>query len=144
MGIPLKTCLAGVGIIAGWLAGVWIYSRSLTPELCTPLKSVLAAAQGEVRREAARRPIRSMTSSSSRVPCSAYTPKYPSPAASAPYAMAADIIRQECDERTGEYRENGAGKDRDPLQVPGNCASTRAWRSEEHTSELQSLRHLVC
>jgi hypothetical protein len=127
MGIPLKTCLAGVGIIAGWLAGVWIYSRSLTPELCTPLKSVLAAAQGEVRREAARRPIRSMTSSSSRVPCSAYTPKYPIPAASAPYAMAADILRQECDERTGEYRENGAGKDRDPLQVPGNCASTRAW-----------------
>jgi hypothetical protein len=41
--------------------------------------------------------------------------------------MAADILRQECDERTGEYRENGTGKDRDPLQVPGNCASTRAW-----------------
>ena len=30
--------------------------------------------------------------------------------------MAADTLRQECDERIGEYRENGAGKDRDPLQ----------------------------
>jgi hypothetical protein len=30
--------------------------------------------------------------------------------------MAADTLRQECDERTGEYRENRAGKDRDPLQ----------------------------
>ena len=30
--------------------------------------------------------------------------------------MAVDTLRQECDERTGEYRENGAGKDRDPLQ----------------------------
>jgi hypothetical protein len=29
--------------------------------------------------------------------------------------MAVDTLRQECDERTGEYRENGAGKDRDPL-----------------------------
>ena len=30
--------------------------------------------------------------------------------------MAADTLRQECDERTGKYRENGAGKDCDPLQ----------------------------
>src|SRR5205814_8183183 len=26
----------------------------------------------------------------------------------------------------------------------GTCHSGSAWRSEEHTSELQSLRHLVC
>jgi hypothetical protein len=30
--------------------------------------------------------------------------------------MAAYTVREECDERTGEYRENEAGKDRDPLQ----------------------------
>ena len=30
--------------------------------------------------------------------------------------MAADTVREECDERTGEYRENEAGEDRDPLQ----------------------------
>ena len=30
--------------------------------------------------------------------------------------MAADIVREECDERTGEYREIEAGEDRDPLQ----------------------------
>ena len=29
--------------------------------------------------------------------------------------MAADTVREECDERTGEYRENEAGEDRDPL-----------------------------
>ena len=29
--------------------------------------------------------------------------------------MAEDTVRQECDERTGEYRENEAGEDRDPL-----------------------------
>jgi hypothetical protein len=29
--------------------------------------------------------------------------------------MAEDTVRQECDERTGEYRENEAAKDRDPL-----------------------------
>ena len=31
--------------------------------------------------------------------------------------MAADTLRQECDERTGKYRENGAGKDCDPLHA---------------------------
>ena len=31
--------------------------------------------------------------------------------------MAAYTVREECDERTGEYRENEAGKDRDPLHV---------------------------
>jgi CheY-like chemotaxis protein len=30
--------------------------------------------------------------------------------------MAADTVREECDECTGEYRENEAGEDRDPLQ----------------------------
>ena len=29
--------------------------------------------------------------------------------------MATYSVREECDERTGEYRENEAGKDRDPL-----------------------------
>jgi len=29
---------------------------------------------------------------------------------------ASDTLRQECDERTGEYPENQAGKDRDPLE----------------------------
>src|SRR5258705_5607318 len=28
--------------------------------------------------------------------------------------------------------------------TPTSCASNRSDRSEEHTSELQSLRHLVC
>src|SRR5947199_9550296 len=27
---------------------------------------------------------------------------------------------------------------------PGPCGGRATWRSEEHTSELQSLRHLVC
>jgi len=44
--------------------------------------------------------------------------------APAPRAMAADTLRQECDERTGEYRENRAGKDRDPLQ-PGSSLANR-------------------
>jgi hypothetical protein len=33
-----------------------------------------------------------------------------------PRAMAAYTVREECDERTGEYRENEAGEGRDPLQ----------------------------
>src|SRR5205814_10190272 len=28
--------------------------------------------------------------------------------------------------------------------APSESRTTRTWRSEEHTSELQSLRHLVC
>ena len=31
--------------------------------------------------------------------------------------MAAYTVRKECDERTGQYRENEAGEDRDPLQL---------------------------
>ena len=31
--------------------------------------------------------------------------------------MAEDTVRQECDERTGEYRENEEGEDRDPLHL---------------------------
>jgi hypothetical protein len=38
------------------------------------------------------------------------------PGRTAPRAMAANTLRQEWDERIGEYRKNGAGKDRDPLQ----------------------------
>jgi antirestriction protein ArdC len=30
---------------------------------------------------------------------------------------AANTVREECDERTGEYRENEAGEDRGPLQL---------------------------
>jgi hypothetical protein len=37
--------------------------------------------------------------------------------------MAADTAKEECDKRTGEYRENEAGKDRDPLHL---TASTTA------------------
>ena len=36
--------------------------------------------------------------------------------------MAADTLRQECDERTGEYRENEAGEDRDSLQHSAHSA----------------------
>jgi hypothetical protein len=50
------------------------------------------------------------------IPCSAYTTKYPIPTAPAPCALAADTVREECDERIGKYRENEAGEDRDPLQ----------------------------
>src|ERR1039457_2627164 len=50
------------------------------------------------------------------IPSAAYTPKYPIPASRAPCATVAYTVREECDERTGEYRENEAGKDRDPLQ----------------------------
>ena len=39
------------------------------------------------------------------------------PARTAPCAMAEDTVRQECDERAGEYRENEAGEDHDPLHV---------------------------
>jgi hypothetical protein len=49
------------------------------------------------------------------IPCSAYTPKYPIPAAPALCVMAADTAKEECDKRTGDYRENEAGEDRDPL-----------------------------
>jgi hypothetical protein len=35
--------------------------------------------------------------------------------------MAADTVREECDERTGEYRENEAGEDHDPLRSVGRC-----------------------
>jgi hypothetical protein len=49
------------------------------------------------------------------IPCSAYTTKYPIPTATHPRAIAADTVRQECDERTGKHRENEAGEDRDPL-----------------------------
>ena len=31
--------------------------------------------------------------------------------------MAAYTVREECGERTGEYRENEAGEDRDPLHL---------------------------
>src|SRR5258705_3094308 len=31
-----------------------------------------------------------------------------------------------------------------PPRSAANTRKTRSWRSEEHTSELQSLRHLVC
>ena len=31
-------------------------------------------------------------------------------------ATAADTVREECDERAGDHRENEAGEDRDPLQ----------------------------
>ena len=31
--------------------------------------------------------------------------------------MAADTVREECDERTGKHRENEAAKDRDPLHA---------------------------
>jgi hypothetical protein len=48
--------------------------------------------------------------------CSAYTTKYPIPTATSSCGMAADTVREECDERTGEYRENEAGEDRGPLQ----------------------------
>jgi hypothetical protein len=51
------------------------------------------------------------------IPCSAYTTKYPIPTPTRPRAMAAYPVREECDERTGEYRENEAGNDRDPLQL---------------------------
>src|SRR5437899_8925304 len=30
------------------------------------------------------------------------------------------------------------------MRASGSCGFTHSWRSEEHTSELQSLRHLVC
>jgi hypothetical protein len=34
--------------------------------------------------------------------------------------MAAYTVREKSDERTGEYRENQAGEDRDPLQLDKN------------------------
>ena len=37
-------------------------------------------------------------------------------------AMVAYTVREECDERTGEYRENGAGEDRDPLHQTARAA----------------------
>jgi hypothetical protein len=45
------------------------------------------------------------------IPCSAYTTKYPIPAALA-LALTA---REEYDEHAGDYRENEEGEDRDPL-----------------------------
>jgi hypothetical protein len=57
------------------------------------------------------------------IPCSAYTAKYPIPAAPPPCAMAAYTVREERDERTGEYRENEAGEDRDRLQQISTAAA---------------------
>src|ERR1035441_4709575 len=39
---------------------------------------------------------------------------------------------------------NFGGQLIDGLQVPGGIETLHVRRSEEHTSELQSLRHLVC
>ena len=50
------------------------------------------------------------------IPCSAYTAKYPIPVARDPCAIDAYTVRGERDERTGEYREDEDGEDRDPLQ----------------------------
>ena len=44
--------------------------------------------------------------------------------------MAEDTVRQECDERAGEYRENEAGEDHDPLQHPRLYAQAE-WRGIE-------------
>jgi hypothetical protein len=41
--------------------------------------------------------------------------------------MAADTAKEECDKRTGDYRENEAGEDRDPL----------------HFGRIACLRHLI-
>ena len=51
--------------------------------------------------------------------------------------MAAYTVRQECDERTGEYRENEAGEDRDPLHL-GGAAQPEAQPAKpkaEHTAK---------
>src|SRR5205814_10113747 len=43
----------------------------------------------------------------------------------------------------GEIPRRGSGGD-DHVGVFRHRRRRRGWRSEEHTSELQSLRHLVC
>jgi hypothetical protein len=48
--------------------------------------------------------------------CSAYTRKVSYPGLTAPCATVAYTVREECEKRAGEHRENGAGEDRDPLQ----------------------------
>src|SRR2546422_7205687 len=37
-----------------------------------------------------------------------------------------------------------AGRGTANVNWPGHCSSPPSWRSEEHTSELQSRLHLVC
>src|SRR3984885_11367361 len=51
--------------------------------------------------------------------CSAYTERYPIPALGLP-ALRLHAIRRECEKPAGEYREKGAGKDRDPLHPRSN------------------------
>src|SRR5947199_2672254 len=41
-------------------------------------------------------------------------------------------------------RSSAPGASRRPAVTPWRRRSARRFRSEEHTSELQSLRHLVC
>src|SRR5438045_7917591 len=42
------------------------------------------------------------------------------------------------------FRSGPPGRRRSPARRPGHAAAADGGRSEEHTSELQSLRHLVC
>jgi len=52
--------------------------------------------------------------------------------------MAADTVREECDERTGEYRENEAGEDRDPLQ--DLVSQGKLEQAEAMFAELEKVR----
>ena len=51
-------------------------------------------------------------------------------------ATAADTVREECDERAGDHRENEAGEDRDPLH-----SSVQEWR--EMPTSIQLTNRLV-
>src|SRR5205814_10706003 len=71
-----------------------------------------------------------------------YTTLFRSPFADAPSAGTLVCLKE--GQLVGEWRDSteGLGLGRTPFNV--NVALVPAARSEEHTSELQSLRHLVC
>jgi hypothetical protein len=52
------------------------------------------------------------------IPCSAYTVQYPIPAS----ATVTYTVRADSEKRAGEYRENGAGVEREALQPDSNNA----------------------
>src|SRR5258705_8984185 len=58
------------------------------------------------------------------------------------------LFRSRSDFRGGGLQLGGVGRDRDTFrngaELHGDIQGDSSPRSEEHTSELQSLRHLVC
>src|SRR2546427_9457826 len=54
------------------------------------------------------------------------------------------LFRSGCRRSSKPCSEKCRGRKRDKVSHRGQCFQGRQWRSEEHTSELQSQSNLVC